>query len=86
MLLIDGNVCLTTCYVQVGIWSCHVFKYFSPSLRINHVVVMQKTGKNINKVLFKILRKNGVNLFVDLLKPGPNKDDTDSKEILMKTL
>lgn len=57
MLLIDGNVLLTTCYVLVGIWSCHVFEYFSPSLRINHVVVMQKTGKNINKVLLKILRK-----------------------------
>lgn len=55
MLLIDGNVCLTT---WLGIWSCHVFKYFSPSLRINHVVVMQKTGKNINKVLFKILRES----------------------------
>lgn len=57
MLLIDGNVCLTTCYVLVGIWSCHVFKYFSPSLRIHHVEVMQKTEKNINKVVFKILRK-----------------------------
>lgn len=57
MLLIDGNVCFTTCYVLVGIRSCHVFKFFSPSLRINHVVVMQKTGKKINKVLFKILRK-----------------------------